>query len=114
MKLAIRSLPDGFDPKTQGPVLLFFVMEGCPWCIRLKPVMNQVAATLGSVIPAYKVDAGHPLARTYGVSGFPTIVYVDNTGASFTYRGERTVDAITGFVCSHTAAQNSICTKYRR
>ena len=105
----IRNVPQNFNPRRDGPALLFFVLEGCPWCVRLKPVMNRVAATLGTVIPTYKVDSSSKLASAFKVSGYPTIIYIDNMGSGSVYKGERTVDAITGFVCTRTANRLSVC-----
>lgn len=106
---SIPPVPSGFNPATDGPALLAFLMEGCGWCLRLKPVISKVAATLGSVVPTYSVPPEHPLTRRYKVQGFPTLIYVDNQGRSTTYEGERTVDAITGFVCTRTANRLSVC-----
>ena len=110
MSLSIRSVPSGFTPK-DGPALLFFVMDGCPHCTRIKSVMNKVASCLGSVVPAYKVDASSSLTRKFGVSGFPTIIYVDNRGTGKVYNGQRTFDGLTSFVCHESANRNSICQK---
>lgn len=102
-------MPQRFDPRTDGPAVLFFSMDGCPWCTRAKPALDTVASTLGSVVPTYKVDASSPLTRSFGVSGFPTIVFVDGRGTAHTHKGPRTADAIVGFVCAKSQSQLSIC-----
>ena len=108
----IPTVPVDYDPASDGAAILLFSMDSCPWCIRLEPVMKTVAATLGSVVPVYKVGPESPLTNALGVSGFPTIVYVNDLGVTSKFEGERTADAIVSFVCHATAAKNSVCTKY--
>lgn len=105
-------IPDSWDPLRDGAALLIFSMEGCPWCIRLKPVAEVVAKTLGSVVPVYKVSPNNKLARKYGVNGFPTIIYVDAFGTPREYKGARTADAISSFVCTNANSKNAVCSKY--
>jgi thiol-disulfide isomerase/thioredoxin len=109
---AITDIPSGWNAVQDGAALLFFSMDGCPWCIRAKPVMEVVAKTLGSVVPVYKVGTGSPLVAALGVTGFPTIVYVDAFGVASVYEGERTADLIAAFVCNHASTKNSVCTKF--
>lgn len=108
----IQTVPADYDPASDGAALLFFSMESCPWCIRAAPVMKTVATTLGSVVPTYKVPPENPLTRVLGVSGFPTIIYINALGVPLKFEGERTADAIASFVCGAAASKQSICTKY--
>ena len=108
----IQEIPADYDPASDGPALLFFSLEGCPWCIRATPVMKTVATTLGSVVPTYKVPPESPLTRSMGVSGFPTIIHVSELGVPTKFDGERTADAIASFVCNSIASKNSVCAKY--
>ena len=107
----IQEIPADYDPVSDGPALLFFSMDSCPWCIRATPVMKTVAATLGSVVPTYKVPPESPLTRAMGVTGFPTIIHVSELGVPTKFDGERTADAIASFVCGATASRYSICAK---
>lgn len=108
----IKAIPADYDPTRHGAALLFFSMDTCPWCQRLKPTMETVAGTLGSVVPVYSVGPEHPLTEVMGVSGFPTIKYVDGMGTTASFEGARTADAIMAFVCNHAASRLSVCTKY--
>lgn len=109
---AIADIPTDWNAEQDGAALLFFSIDSCPWCIRVKPVMETVAKTLGSVVPVYKVGTDSPLIRALGVTGFPTIAYVSPFGVASVYDGERTADEISSFVCNHTATRNSVCTKF--
>lgn len=77
--------------------------------------MEQVAGVLGSVVPVYSIDADErpDLAKELGVKGFPTIVLVTKGGAQHKFDQDRTMDAITSFVCQHAASHSSFCQRVR-
>jgi thioredoxin-related protein len=109
---AVVDLPKDWNPEKDGAALLFFSMPTCPWCLRIAGTMETVAKTLGSVVPVLKVGSDHKLVRTYGVSGFPTLIFVDAFGKPTEYKGARTADAISSFVCGNTKTRNAVCSKY--
>lgn len=109
---AVVDIPVDWDPRKDGAALLVFSMPTCPWCIRLAPTMETVAKTLGSVVPVYRVGPSHKLVRKFGVTGFPTIIFVDAFGTSYEYKGARTADTISSFVCSNANTRNAVCSKY--
>lgn len=106
----------GVDTVSQrGPALLFVNVTWCGYCVSTKPVMEEVAQVLGSVVPVYSVDAEEreDVARELKVASYPTIIYVSESGAKFRYTGERTLDALTSFVCHNSASRHSFCRKIR-
>lgn len=109
---SVVPIPSDWNPLEDGAALLIFSMDGCPWCIRLAPTAELVAKTLGSVVPVYKVGPENRLTRAMSVTGFPTIKFVDAFGQVYDYKGERTADAISSFVCSVNQTKNSVCSKY--
>lgn len=85
-----------------GPVLLYVNVTWCGYCKTARPILEKVAQALGSVVPVYSVDgdARQAVAKSLGVKSYPTIVLIGKDGARSTFQGERTMDAIVGFVCS--------------
>lgn len=108
----MRTFPRNANVATIGPALLFVKADWCGYCRAAKPVLQKVSAVLGSVVPVYAVDAdARPdLVRALGVNSFPTIIYVraDNTMVKFD-ASERTVEAISSFVCNNSTSVYSFC-----
>lgn len=86
----------------KGPALVYVNVAWCGYCKRARPVMDKVSRALGTAVPTYDVDAdAHPdLAKALGAQGYPTIVFIDARGRKHHYEGDRTMDAIIGWVCS--------------
>lgn len=76
--------------------VLLFYRNGCPFCDVFKPEWAKVEFTLKD--KAKKYDTSEPrnsiLASQYKVSGVPSIILIDHTGAYETYLGSRTADDI--------------------
>lgn len=113
--MSIRDFPRNATLRSVGPALLYVNVTWCGHCRALKPTMEQVAGVLGSVVPVYSVDGDSrdDLTSALGVKGFPTIVYVDAGGKRFQYTGERTLDAITSFVCHNSSQRHEFCKRLR-
>lgn len=111
----LSSFPPNGNLQTIGPALLFVQVGWCGHCKAAKPIMEQVSGVLGSIVPVYSVDGDErgDLTSALGVQGFPTIVYVAEGGARYEYTGERTVDAITSFVCHNSAQRHQFCRRIR-
>lgn len=110
---SIADMPEDWNAVRDGAALLFFSIDTCPHCVRIKPVMETVAKTLGSVVPVLKAGGDSPMASTLGVTGFPTLMFVDPFGVATEYKGERTADAISSFVCNNPATRGSpTCAKF--
>lgn len=105
------NLPSDGNVSALGPALLFVHVEWCGYCREAKPVMEKVAATLGTIVPVFSVDGDQhkDLAKALGVASYPTIVYVNAEGKLFVYKGERTYDSITSFVCHNSSDRHEFC-----
>lgn len=88
----------------KAPVLLFVHTTWCGYSRRARPIMDDVARSLGSTVPVVAVDADkHPdIAKALGVKSFPTIIFYNDTGLH-QFKGERRVDTIVGHVCNHSS-----------
>jgi thioredoxin-like negative regulator of GroEL len=111
----LRDFPRNGNLRTIGPALLYVNVAWCGHCRAARPILEAVSGVLGSVVPVYSIDGDErgDLAKALRVQGFPTIVYVDEAGARYRYEGERTVDAITSFVCHNSASRHQFCTRIR-
>ena len=76
--------------------VLLFYRNGCPFCEIFKPEWARVEHHLKE--KAKKFNTADPknalLASQYKVSGVPTIILVDPSGAYETYLGSRDADSI--------------------
>lgn len=118
----IRNFP--FDPTAtvatlesfgDQPVLLYINATWCGHCKRLRPTMEKVAGVLGDIVPVYSVDGDtyKTLLEQLRVQGFPTIIYQEGKGRRFEYKGERSLDAITSFVCQNATSPKAFCKRVR-
>jgi thiol-disulfide isomerase/thioredoxin len=107
----LRKFPRNGNLHTIGPALLYVNVSWCGFCKKTRPIMEQVSGVLGSVVPVYDVDgdARGDLVKALGAQGYPTIVYVNESGARYVYDGERTLDAITSFVCHNSSGRHQFC-----
>ena len=65
------------DPKhliEKPNVIIFFYMDGCPYCIKSEPYWNELKKKYGKVFKFYKVeskDVDSSLKEILGLTGFP-------------------------------------------
>ena len=77
---AITSLnAAGFDARVlqgHGPIAVEFMSYSCAHCGAMEPVLQQVAETLGSREPIFRVNVAVELdlASTYEIEGTPTLI----------------------------------------
>ena len=77
---AITSLnASGFDARVlqgHGPIAVEFMSYSCAHCGAMEPVLQQVAETLGSREPIFRVNVAVELdlASTYEIEGTPTLI----------------------------------------
>lgn len=111
----LRTFPRNGNLQTIGPALLYVNVQWCGHCRAARPTMEKVSGVLGSVVPVYDIDGDErgDLAEALGVKSFPTIIYVDQAGSRYKYTGERTVDAISSFVCHNSAQRHQFCRRVR-
>lgn len=77
------------------PVLVDFYADWCPPCHQMVPVLDQVAADVGSRAKIVKVDtdADPTLAAAYGVSSIPSLYLIQDG---------KIVDGVVGVATSQT------------
>lgn len=58
------------------PVLVEFIKDNCPWCMRQKPELSQISAQWEADVDivAVAVDGAPELVERYGLRGTPTLV----------------------------------------
>lgn len=71
------------------PLLVLFFMEGCPHCEANKPAWNEAKKSMKGRAKVAEIEAS-ATPDSAGVSGFPTMKYVDATGKETTTSGEKT------------------------
>lgn len=112
----LSKFPDEANPRALGhPALLYFNVGWCPHCRSAKPVMEEVAATVGGVVRVYSIDGEErrDLCQAMGVASFPTIVFASPDGGMYEYSGPRTVDALASFVCQNSGRRHQFCRRQR-
>jgi thioredoxin-like negative regulator of GroEL len=66
------------------PKIVDVYTDWCGWCKRFEPTFNQAQAKFGSRIDFERINAEAPgnkeLTQSWGVRGFPTIVFFDGSG----------------------------------
>ena len=78
----------------------YYYMEECGHCKRFNPEWNTFVQTYTGPVKLRKVsatEAGSELEK-YGITGFPTILIVDENGDHDNYTGPRTSEALIKFL----------------
>ena len=70
------------------PVLVLFFMEGCPHCEANKPAWDEAKKKVGKGMATAEIEAS-ATPDAAGVSGFPTMKYVDASGAEKSISGAK-------------------------
>lgn len=100
-------IPDNFDKvalKSGKPGLVEFFAPWCGHCKTLAPIyeeLGQAFAHAGDKVHISKVDADEhkPLAKQFGVKGFPTLKWFDGkSDKPEDYSGGRDLESLTQFV----------------
>lgn len=66
--------------------------DWCPHCQTMKPVWNQVKHSVGPNIMFHEVD--EEKTPTPGITGYPTIIMIDETGHAHQYRDGPNVESL--------------------
>lgn len=80
----------------------YYYMEQCGHCKRFAPEWETFVKTYTGPVKLRKVEAseaGDDLEK-YNISGFPTILIIDENGEYMDYDGPRTSEALTKFLSS--------------
>lgn len=70
------------------PVLVLFFMTGCPHCDANKPAWMEAKKKVGKNVKVMEVEAS-ATPDDEGVSGFPTMRYVDKSGKKTETTGQK-------------------------
>ncbi len=63
------------------PQLVFVSTTWCHWCVKMKPIIDEVQTQFQGKLAVYRIDGDNKEAkRAYGVTGFPTTIYLDSKG----------------------------------
>lgn len=62
------------------PIVILFFMDGCGHCEANKPAWDKFKKMMGGTVEIAEVES-EATPDSSGVTGFPTMVYVDATGA---------------------------------
>lgn len=115
----IQLTPRNFDAsgKINHPALknkkgiICYLASWCGYCVRAKPIIEEVAGILGSSFPIFYIDnEAYPdfVSKTLKIKSYPTIRYIDRTGKPYKdYSSERTVSAMLSDIC----IEASVCGK---
>lgn len=83
----IRSEPDIESGKCRSnkgtDQIMFFFMNGCPHCDKIKPEWVEYKKSLGKDDPEpreFEVSMAPNICKEYGVTGFPSFVLADSNG----------------------------------
>ena len=79
--------------------MIYFYMNNCGHCVKFTPTWEKFVNEYQGDLKLEKIeraDAGDQLSL-YGVSGFPTVVLVDENGEYKDFDGDRTVAGLTNF-----------------
>jgi Thioredoxin len=70
------------------PLLVLFFMNGCPHCESNKPAWDQAKKKIKGGATVAEIEA-EATPDTAGVSGFPTMKYIDASGKETVTTGEK-------------------------
>ena len=92
---------EGFEGKKE---LLLLHMDGCYYCKKLMPEWTKFLGINDTSIQprAVEKEEDRSLVKKYNVTGFPTILLLDENGVKLkTYEGERTASGLLNFCKQH-------------
>lgn len=85
-----------------GRELVLVHMDGCPHCVSLMPKWDAASKKNNTGIPMRSVehteDDGPELTKRHNISGFPTIMLLNNGKKEKDYNGERSQEGILEFL----------------
>lgn len=92
---------EGFE---SGAVFTFWKMNGCPHCVKFEDTYASLKAEFEGRGVEFKSVDDMSVARTNGVTAFPTLELSVGGGSPQRYSGPRTHAAISEWIRQHTAA----------
>lgn len=93
---------EGFTSVKPYKELLFFTLEGCGHCEKMKPTWNLLKKNYGNngyiKLIEVKAKENQDLVQLYKVEGFPTLLYVKDEKKVSEYQGNRTYEDLVKFL----------------
>lgn len=107
----VVNLRKNIEPKYNQPILIVFYAHWCPHCSN--PTMVEFVESLASVLPkkanvkvgAFNCDYNdnhRDIASNMGITGFPTIRYINKNRKSTDYRGSTNIKDILKFLVKNS------------
>jgi thiol-disulfide isomerase/thioredoxin len=88
--------------KKEKKCVTMFYTNWCAYCKRLKPIFSQVAKETKGIHVLAAIDMekveNSAAGKKFNITGFPTIIYFDNTIAKYTFDGESSKDGLIEFL----------------
>ena len=70
---------EGFGVGSGGKSLVYYHMEGCPYCKKFDPDWDSFVSKNNTSVTTRKVDSSDSECKSNGVSGFPTVLLCDGS-----------------------------------
>jgi thioredoxin-like negative regulator of GroEL len=91
---------------SKNPVIIYYYMKGCPWCVRLDPIWRKfknVAHMSNKQLIVIKVETQNKELLSFepDANMFPTIKLYNKGKELSTFEEERSVDNLVNFVKAH-------------
>ena len=107
----ITNLQKNIEPKYDKPILIVFYAHWCPHCSN--PTMVEFVESLAGVLPqksnvkvgAFNCDYNdkhRDISNNLGITGFPTIRYINKTRKSADYSGPIDIKKILNFMIENS------------
>ena len=81
--------------------LIYIYSESCGWCDRFNPVWNDFSERYSGPLRVMKIEAKQPEAKSYNVTGYPTVIIMQNGVQKALFSDDRTVENLTKFAKSN-------------
>lgn len=91
----------------QGPVLLFFTADWCPYCRRSAPNVASIAQSFGGDLKVVTIDydKNPKLVSGMKVQGIPAFFFIRDGQAVAQTSGYKSVDSLRRFVLNHMSVK---------
>ena len=89
--------------KGEAPTLIDFSAEWCGPCKMMRPILDQVKATMGDQVRVFKIDVDKnpSIASSYQVQGIPTLILFKNGEIKWRQSGVVPTENLTKIIREH-------------